>query len=141
MTTTCRGTLAAHGTCECSVVFAPKTRGAVRSSLDISSGGETRTVDLTGKGVFGAQLAASPLALKLSAAVGQSSVVERVIVGDAGEAQTGPLEVRLSGPDAAEFAIMSNLCPGSLLGDATCEVLVVFKPTGAGLKTASLVAT
>jgi hypothetical protein len=141
LTTTCGGrTLAAHERCDSSVVFTPRARGVQRTTLTITAGRETRTVDLTGTGVSPAKLLVSPASARLSAAVGQSSFSERIYVNNVGGVPTGPIAVKLSGVDATEFETMTN-CGPTLVTASACEVSVVFKPKSAGLKTASLVAT
>jgi hypothetical protein len=141
LTTTCGGrTLAAHEHCDSSVVFTPGDRGTKRTTLTITAGRETRTVDVTGTGLSPAELVISPASTMLPASVGQSSLHERIYIGNAGEVPTGPITVKLSGSDPTEFETMTN-CGPPLVTASACEVSVVFKPKSAGLKSASLVAT
>jgi hypothetical protein len=59
-----------------------------------------------------------------------------------GTAPSGTLTAAISGTGAAQFAMTDNQCSTALAGaPATCTIKVVYKPTAAGVVTASLTVT
>jgi hypothetical protein len=63
-------------------------------------------------------------------------------IANIGFAPTDIAELGVVGVDAADFVIVGDSCRGRALNpDATCAVEIEFRPTGAGYRTALLVAT
>jgi hypothetical protein len=72
-------------------------------------------------------------------AVGTSSTALTVTVTNGGAVDLGITAVRIGGPNAAEFLILSDTCTNQVLASAaTCTVSVSFRPTDAGTRTGSL---
>jgi hypothetical protein len=56
-----------------------------------------------------------------------------------GSSASGALTATLMGADPDQFAIAANTCVGTLAPLSTCTLTVVFKPTTAGTKTATMI--
>lgn len=74
-----------------------------------------------------------------SVAVSSASPASIVTIRNSGIFESGTISAIVSGTDAGEFTVQ-NGC-STLPGRGTCVMSVVFKPTTAGMKTATLVAS
>ncbi len=140
---TCGKVLHPGVTCQVEVTFRPLDLGIRQATLAVNiQGGVTHTgnaTSLTGKGVpqwmfvdqsmisFGSSLINSPSA-PLSVNLGNQGDASRLIQG-----------VRLGGPNASDFSILSDGCTDHLLGPLeTCTIVLGFMPICTGERLAEL---
>ncbi|HVE82756.1 MAG TPA: choice-of-anchor D domain-containing protein [Myxococcales bacterium] len=72
-------------------------------------------------------------------AVGASSGTHRLALVNNGSAPSASITTGLTGPAAADFALVQDTCTGHPIGPGEgCNLLAVFTPTALGLRTASL---
>ena len=130
--------------CTVLVEFAPTSLGAKSASLTVSaSPGGTAAATLTGNGTGPAILTVSPGSKNFgTVAVGGTSATASFTVTNTGSTATGPLDMTITGADAAHFAFAAGgTCFSGatvLVGGASCKVNVRFVPTADGAKSASL---
>jgi hypothetical protein len=133
---TCSGmTLDPGATCMVTVKFTPGTAGAKSSKLQVGgTPGGTVSVTLTGMGVDPGALSASPDHNPFDPLpAGQASAEVTFTVTNTGGAATTALTAALTGTNAGEFKLSTDMCTGkTLAGGATCTVGVEFAPTQAG---------
>jgi len=137
-TNTCGSSLPGGANCSINVVFNPTTTGAKSATLSINAGAGngTQTVALSGTGVA-PSLTVSPLSLAFgSETLNVPSAAQSVTLANTGTAAL-PITITLTGTNLKQFS-QTNTCGGSLSGGANCSVNVVFDPTTAGAKSASL---
>ncbi len=138
-------TLAAGGICTITLDFVPTTSGNLSGSLtltenSLNAASTTQSVTLTGTGTGGAvpQLYFSPAGLTFAAqALGISSGAQSITLSNSGTAALNISSILLGGANAADFSI-STSCQSVLAAKASCSTSLVFSPTGAGSRTASL---
>jgi hypothetical protein len=138
-------TLASAATCTVSVLFKPGGTGSRQASLDVGgSGGAAVSVALSGSGSNPTPppqpaLTASPSSLAFAeTVVGSQAAGETVTVHNSGNV-SNTADVRLAGADAGDFELAGNGCTGhSLAVASSCTVTVVFAPTAAGARVATL---
>ena len=82
----------------------------------------------------------TPALLDLGArAVGTESLPAAAVLGNQGWSPLAVTGATITGPNAADFAVVSDACLArSLKRFEACTVTVVFKPTGKGTRTATL---
>lgn len=138
----CTGTVAAGGACSVSVHFAPSAAGSRKASLSISaSPGGTATAALQGTGAE-AQLVLSPASYQYGAVtIGATSGSQAFTVTNTGAAPSGPVSVAIAGTNASDFAQASSTCGAPIAAGSSCTVSVVFAPSAAGGRSATLTAT
>jgi hypothetical protein len=140
----CNGmSLATTGNCSVAIHFAPTTSGSQSASLQVSATpGGTAQVSLSGTGAGASSLAIAPTANDFGALqVGTMSMPATFTVTNKGNGASGAVTVALSGSDAQQFAVSSDLCSGKTLAPlATCTVNVSANPTAPGSKAATLTA-
>jgi hypothetical protein len=136
---TCTGvTLGAGATCTVGVQFFAGASGALTGRLDITGGAGTISVPLSGTGVAG-HVSLTPASLTFGKVrVGRQSAPASITIANSGNGtlQVGTAAVQGSNP--SDFAIMSSTCAAPLAPGATCSIAVVFEPTAAGARTATL---
>ena len=71
---------------------------------------------------------------------GSSSAAQSVTLTNSGNAVLSISNIGLSGANSGDFA-QTNSCGSSVVAGANCAILVTFKPTAAGLRSASLTVT
>lgn len=136
---TCVGkTLAAGGTCTISVSFDPPSTGAQDGTMVIKtnvSGGQL-TVALTGTGVAGGTMTATPVKLDFgSVAVGSTSSAQSTMVTNSGTSSV----TMTSATASTNFAVSSDLCSGTTLASgSSCQIKATFTPTAASSTTGTL---
>jgi hypothetical protein len=143
-TNNCGSSVAAGGSCTFTVTFAPTFGGSQTGNLTITDNapGSPQTVSLTGTG---ANIEFTKTSLVFSTvAVGQTSAPQTVsLFSLSGNALVTGM---LSGPNASDFQLASSSCgplgvtPEIRRGDP-CKMVLVFTPTGKGLRTAQLIFT
>jgi hypothetical protein len=132
--------LAPAATCSLTLEFAPATAGAKQGELTIRDpGSNERSLAVVGAGLAPGALAIAPVAPSFGAVgVGHEASV-RLTVTNTGATATGAMATTLGGSDRAELSIADDGCAGRMLGAAaSCSIDVAFRPTSAGVKTASL---
>ncbi len=134
--TTCGSTLAAHTTCNISVVFTPSIAGNESSQLVFSANGVSQIVPVSGTGVA---VSAPVAALLLSPSqvdfgtvnVGATAPVWTISVNNT-SAVAAQLAQALGISGSTAFTIASNNCGLVVAAHASCSVTVAFAPTAAG---------
>lgn len=141
----CTGmTLPAAGTCTIDVTYSPTSAGDHAAMLSVAaSPGGTANAAITGRAQVPAALLMVPSSRNFGSVVsGSMSTSVDFQVRNTGGVATSNITAALSGADASEFAIVSDLCSGApLAGGATCTISVQFTAGTAGAKTATLTAT
>jgi Cep192 domain 4/Abnormal spindle-like microcephaly-assoc'd, ASPM-SPD-2-Hydin len=132
--------------CSGTVTFTPTATGTRRARVEVVHTGQNSPVTIVLEGVGASSAAtfnADPGTVDLgSVHVDGTSQVETITVSNVGgNASLQVSAVELQGPDAGEFAVTDNRCTLDVAPDGTCEVDVVFRPTSAGDKAASVVFT
>jgi hypothetical protein len=139
--TTCTGTMAANATCVYGFIFRSTTGGVKSESIVCSVAGVSRTVAVSTTVVTPAALAITPNPGSFTAPVGSTSVVITFNVANSGGSPSGSLATTLGGTDANQFIITDNKCVVPLAALGICPIQVVFSPTSAGNKTATITVT
>jgi hypothetical protein len=127
-------------TCTVKAAFTPTGSGSRTARLVVKSDANvTVQATLRGTGQPG-RLGFDPNPADFGVvAVGTSSTALTVTVTNGGAVDLGITAVRIGGPNAAEFLILSDTCTNQVLASAaTCTVSVSFRPTDAGTRTGSL---
>lgn len=136
----CTGvTLGPTATCTLLVAFAPTSGGAHTATLFSGTPG-TGLASLSGTGVTPPLLVASPPSQNFGlAGIGVPSRSYRILIQNTGGLPTGSIGVAVTGPNAQEFVVVSNQCAGLTLGPAaSCAIDIVFTPSAAGARSATL---
>jgi hypothetical protein len=136
----CNFSLAAGKSCTIQISFRPTTAGARTAILTV--GGLTtasqRQVTLSGTGTGGPQLTLSVTSLNFgSSSVGTATAAQSVTLTNTGTGALTGLFATVTGADPRDFRGTST-CGLSLAAGASCAVSLVFQPTAAGTRTASL---
>ena len=136
-------TLAGGGTCVITVVFKPTSAGTKSASLVVSgSPGGTVMAALLGTGnVPGTITLNAPTQLSFgSVTVGSLGTQQTFTFQNTGTVATSAITTTAAGSDPGEFTKVSDNCNGQTLApNATCTVVVNFRPTSPGPKTASFI--
>jgi hypothetical protein len=137
-TNTCGNSVTLGSQCTISVVFNPGSAAAKSAMLSVNGGGAgTQTVALTGIGVV-TSYAVSPTSLGFgSETANVASPAMSVAVTNTGSATLPITNITLSGIDYSQFS-QTNTCGNSVTLGSQCVINVVFKPTTAGSKSATL---
>jgi len=136
--------LPAGAKCTISVSFAPASPGQKTGTLSVTATpGGTATAALTGVGLAPAGLGVAPSSFTFPAGTvaGNTSVAQSFTVTNSGGVASGVPTATLAGTDSGQFGITTNGCMAALGAGASCTILVVFKPTSAGAKSAMLSVT
>jgi hypothetical protein len=138
-TNNCGTSVAPGSSCSISLVFTPGAIGARSASLAITdnAGGSPQTVALSGTGT-GAIVALSVTSLSFgNQSVGSSSTAQNVTLTNNGNAALTISVVAVTGANSGDFS-QTNNCGTSLAPAGSCSINVVFMPTAAGSRSASL---
>lgn len=130
--------------CTFSVIFTPASSQAVVANVSVQSPGAGRAgLQISGRGRTKATLTASAANKDLGRAIlGQDAltVPENEFTWalvNGGDLATGPLVA--SNDNMAEFAVGADTCSGvELAGQASCQLVIRFRPGGAGVRTGHL---
>jgi hypothetical protein len=138
--TTCGGSLAAHGSCTITVTFTPSVLRAERATLTVSDSAPAPynklTSSLSGTGV--AQATVSPTSLTFSKQrVGTTSAAKNVTLKNNLLTTLAISSLTFTGADPSDFA-QTDTCDGSVAAQSTCTISVTFKPSATGTRTATL---
>jgi hypothetical protein len=148
-TSGCTGALAPGATCALTIVATPTVLGQFTSTISIwATPGATTPVLISVNGSVVPRPAKlvitpnTPQRLTFSPSAPTAPITFRLT--NAGDLSTGPLEIALTGPDAADFtATPSAGCTSIASRDTSCSVVVAFglPSTGKTTEAATLVAT
>lgn len=138
--------ITAAGTCQVVVGFAPTATGARTGTLTINSNSHAspNTVSLVGLGLaVGATtpfLVTTPGTLDFGTLLPSLTTQPRTItVTNIGNAPAPTVSAVVTGVDAADWALtQAGTCTGTLAANASCTVTLVFSPTAAGARAATL---
>jgi hypothetical protein len=122
------------------VTFKPSDKDTRRAFLDLRNSAATspQRINLVGVGtvvMFSGNLGFG------SQEVGTTSPPQTVTLTNTGSGVLHISSVALTGPNAADFAIQQNNCPGVLPGGESCQLAIVFQPTATGTRKAQLSVT
>jgi Abnormal spindle-like microcephaly-assoc'd, ASPM-SPD-2-Hydin len=136
---TCATTLAAGASCQVSITFSPLATGTRSASLQItdSASNSPQTAPISGTGLPAALTITPSLAFGAQG-IGVTSSSQTVLVQNAGTLTITLAGLSLAGANPSDFAISSTNCGASLVGGASCQVVVTFTPGSAGAFAASL---
>ncbi|MGO9635504.1 MAG: choice-of-anchor D domain-containing protein [Steroidobacteraceae bacterium] len=135
----CGTSVPAPGTCTISVVFKPTSTGSKTATLNVNAGGGggRQTVALSGSGVL-PTYTALPLTLPFGdEALNVGSTPMSVTVTNTGAVALPITSITIGGTNPRQFS-QTNNCGTSVAVPGTCTISVVFTPTAAGSKTATL---
>jgi len=141
---TCQGmTLAAGGSCQFSVVFAPTVAGATAGHVTATYSGIIGNAPfsmVSGTAVPpGALSWVSPNGTFSDEIVNQASAPTTFTLKNTGGATSGTIAISLTGNDPTSFEISNDTCTGTTLdAGLTCTVDIDFKPTKPGTLAATL---
>ncbi len=140
-TNDCGSLLAAGATCTITVTFAPQTTGSLPATLTVTenSNGGSHSVTLTGTGATAAAASYSPASLSFAnTTIGSTATSQTITVTNTSTTTTLTLNsVVLSGTSPGDFTLTDG-CGGTLKANRTCTFTVAFKPTAAGVRTATI---
>ena len=140
-TNTCGNSVAAGANCAISVIFTPTATGSRSATLSIAdnAAGSPQTVALTGTGTVTAPgVTLSPSSLSFgSVNVGSSSTASSVTLANSGNAALSITSISIGGANAGDFS-QTNTCGNSVAAGANCAISVVFTPSAAGARSATL---
>ena len=139
----CNGaTLAPNATCTVAVSFSPSAAGAASGTVGVAATGTADSSSLTGTGLDPASISIDPTDKAFdSTVVDGTSSATTFTVTNGGDVPSGALAVSLNGANPGEFRVVSadDECSGqTLAAGAGCTVDVVFEPTAAVARAASI---
>jgi hypothetical protein len=127
-----------YGFCTISAAFQPTTTGLRTGTLIVTSSGGTQNLYLSGTGTAALNLSVTPSSINFgTAGLESTSYTQYVYITNIGSQTINLTGVTLSGANPGDF-IVSNPCGSSLNVGANCTVKINFKPTAAGLRSATL---
>ena len=138
-TNTCGTSLAAGASCAIKVTFKATSTGAKAAILSVvaAGGGGIKSVTLSGTGVR-STFSVAPTALSFgNVARNTASTAKTVKVTNTGTVLLPISSIAIAGTNPGQFTRTSN-CPARVAIGGSCAVSVVFKPTSAGAKSATL---
>jgi len=136
---TCGTTIAASSSCTIGVAFAPTATGARSASLTLtdSATNSPQSVTLTGTGVAAIKL--MPLnVLFANTVVGNTSASKIATFKNLLSRSITLGAISITGANAADFAISSTTCGGSVPAKTSCTITLTFTPSAKGLRNATL---
>jgi len=131
--------LAPGAKCTISVTFTPSTLGAESATLNVNdnAANSPQTVVLSGTGV--AQATVRPASITFAPrTVGTTSLLQGVMLKNNLLAALAIGDIKITGADASDFAVVSNGCGASLAAKSRCAIIVRFTPTAIGPRAATL---
>lgn len=139
---TCGATLAASSSCNVTVTFTPSAAGARQAALTFNHSGfdSSQSVSLSGTATGKiSTLTLTPQTLSFgSIDIGSATAAQTVTLQSDGTTTISIGAVAIAGTDPADFSISSNTCGSSLPGSSNCSIGILFKPSAAGPRTATL---
>jgi hypothetical protein len=130
---TCGASLPASASCTQVVTFSPQVAGSTTGTL-ISAAGASSTLNASAS-----SLTITPSAKDFGAAQVTGVTAATLTVTNSGTTAVAlPTPPAISGTDSTQFMTLLNGCGTSVAAGATCTIMVDFKPTTVGSKTATL---
>ena len=140
-TNTCGASVPVGSNCTVNVVFTPTSAGSKVATLNVNGGGGsgTQSISLNGTGVAPTPTySASPTLLGFgSVQTNAASGPQPVTVTNTGSVALPITSIVLTGTNRTQFS-QTNTCGASVPTGSNCTVNVVFTPTSAGSKVATL---
>jgi hypothetical protein len=132
----CGASLAARSTCAINVAFVPTATGAASGVLTVSDQFHSQTVALSGSGLAPAGVSLTPVAGLVfgSIGVGLTSPAQTMTLTNNGGVALTISSLTVSG----DFQLASTTCGATLAPNAACTILIVFTPTGGGVRAGAL---
>lgn len=137
----CGSSLAAGGKCTITVIFTPNGPDSRAATLTIGiPGGANQTVSLRGVGISAAgQVSVSPSNLTFAAQkIGTTSSAQNVTLTNSSGGSITGVNVAVGGAHATDFPQPAQCVGGTVASGSTCTISVIFKPTVAGARVATL---
>jgi hypothetical protein len=139
--TTCPigSTVAIGASCLVQIDFAPQTSGAKNSTVNFvdNASGSPQSISLSGTAIAPA-LQISPTSLTFAAqSVGTPSPSQTITLSSTATSSVTINRITITGANAGDFTENGN-CSAVLGAGASCQVIVIFKPTAAGNRSASI---
>ena len=139
---TCGAILAASSSCSVTVTFTPSAAGFRQATLTFSHSGfnSSQSVSLSGTATGKiSTLTLTPQTLSFgSIDIGSASAPQTVTLQSDGTTTISIGAVAIAGTNPADFSIASNTCGSSLKGSSNCSIGILFKPSVAGPRAATL---
>jgi hypothetical protein len=141
-TNTCGSAVAAGASCTITITFAPTTSGTRTAFVTIAdnAGGSPQTVTLSGSGTTPAVSLSPPTLSFGSQPVTTSSTPQSINLTNTGNASLTITSVAITGSNAGDFAEV-NTCSSTVPASTSCTITVIFTPSTAGARAASLAIT
>jgi hypothetical protein len=141
---TCTGSVGAGASCSFSVTFTPSTAGARSTGITVTSTGtgspQSIAVTGTGKAATTSGVLSIPGPYAFAAqTVGTASAPHAFTLTNTGG--TAVTISAVASGNAAEFAISSSTCAGSVAAGSSCSFSVTFTPSAAGARSSSVSVT
>jgi hypothetical protein len=140
---TCSGVIAVGASCSINVTFMPSGTGVRSGSIvitDDSAGGDTQTISLTGTGITAPNVYFSYSTLNFdSQNLGISNSLNDTLLNN-GSALLSISSIGITGTNPGDFS-QTNNCGVSLAAGNDCTIVVTFKPTVVGARSASVSVT
>jgi hypothetical protein len=128
------------GTCTVDVTFLPTAAGARSATLSVADDapGNPHTAGLSGTGTLSV-LAASPGGVGYgSQTVGTTTPPRSVDVANNGSAPLNVSAIAIVGANAGDYSVGVNTCSAAVAAGVSCHVEVLFTPSAAGVRNATL---
>ena len=139
---TCGASLAASSSCTVTTIFTPLAAGTREATLTFNHSGfkSSESVSLSGIATGKVStLTVTPQTLSFGMInVDSASAVQPVMLQSDGTTTISIGSVAITGTDPGDFSIASNTCGSSLQGSSGCSLGILFKPTAAGARAATL---
>ena len=136
---TCGANIPASSSCQIKVAFAPTSTGAKSAALTLtdSATNSPQSVSLTGTGVAAIKLA--PLTVMFAnTVVGNTSASKIATFKNLLNRSVTLGAISITGANAADFAIASTTCGGSVPAKSSCTITLTFTPSATGVRNATL---
>jgi hypothetical protein len=138
----CTGSLGPNGLCTLDVAFDATALGARTAALRFTVAGVSQDVLVAGVGSSASQLLTLQSTVDFgSATVSQSSAQHSVSIQNTGAVPVDITSYAVAGTDLSDFSVASNTCGAILAPNVICDVNMIFTPTAAGERTATLQVT
>lgn len=140
---TCGASLPGGQSCNITLSMAPKKAGplAANATVEISHNGvgKLAVVPLVGIGIVVPVASLAPAGLDFgSLKVGAPATAKDFTLSNVGTAPLTVGAMNITGPASADYSLLANTCPSSLLPDQSCAIHVQFKPLSPLKRDASL---
>ncbi len=138
-TDTCGTSIAAKTNCTITVTFVPSMTGADNATLTVtdSASNGPRTLPMTGSGLVQVMLTPASTTYSLQT-VGTTSTAKTFTFTSNLPVTLNNIVIGFTGTNAGDFNVSGTTCGSTLAAKGKCTISVVFKPTAAGTRTATL---